>query len=461
MNPKPSLMFATSLIHIILISMVKSIPIIGVGPFLNDDRFSQCVADLREADSDGDGNVNQHEYAEFISLYSDGKINTTFVGLQNYTLAFVNLFYSHACVRNCEENGFIAVLPTIYKNYRHRQCCEGDELYVHVGEDSINSLFYICAYTDQYIRKSVATDEPTSSPTVIPTPTQTSLPSIVPSLFPSISSSFKPTVEVSNEPTVAISNEPTKNPTISPTEKQSKKPSNSPTEYPTVQHPTKSPTLNPSLTPTYFPSYTPTFVPSMFPSISPTTSEPSKTPTDSPTTTPTFFPTISPSIHPTTLPSSPPSFYPSESIIPTAFGKKRTEYAYQITVVDVDAEDVLTANNNTIMEDLIQATTVIVQRILETGYPCPTRNRSLLQKNTSSNIYSPPIHYLRERIINSHQLSKKVLRSLAEYRSTSPVEILSILDVDCEDNVIEINSDYNCLLVRSAVTIYCVPEEAP
>lgn len=107
-----------------------------------------------------------------------------------------------------------------------------------------------------------------------------------------------------------------------------------------------------------------------------------------------------------------------------------------------DAEDILTGNNNTIMEDLIQATTVVVQRVLATGDPCIPIPRKLTDRIPS-------------RAFNE--------RKLAEYRDYSPVEILSVIDVDCSGLALiqkNNNGDTNCILIRSAVTIYCTdPDE--
>jgi len=489
-------------------------PIIGVGPFLGDDRYNECNIHLQMSNTNG--KLYQNDYASFISLYSYGYINaTSFTDLKNYNLAYINLFYSYSCNPKCTEEEFvednfvfgalksssnaIKILEKYEKGVKN--CCEdnGDLPYIEIDHASIDSLFYICAYADEYIRediKDMISDVPSFTPTVvassIPTIMNSSMPTLSPSVIPSIMNSSAPSLDPTSFPTIT----PTSQPTFNPTSKPTPRPTFNPTYHPTMP-PTDSPTASPTLAPTTsnpsdmptsiptdIPTSPPTNIPTIVssnkpsialsdipsiqptssPTITPTTTNPTVTPSDTPTNTPTSNPTSTPTITPTSsnptstpsdTPTNTPTNIPTSSFEPTAFGKHRTKFAYRMTVLGFDANDISTGDNNTIQDDLITATTIVVKRVLKNDDPCiPLKNEN---KNSNRRILRNDHKYIH----NNNNDGKN--RKLAEYREYAPVEILSVIDVDCQGLALiqkGRNSDTNCILIRSAVTIYCTdPEE--
>ena len=169
---------------------------------------------------------------------------------------------------------------------------------------SMKSSSFVNSYVSTLISTTTPSATPSASPTVKPTErTPSTSPSITQSLSPfylfpmespskepigggslSPSFSFTPTQvpQVASQipssyPSVTPTNQPTASPSIKPTQFPSNEPTTFPTSLPTVQ-PTQIPSFNPSLFPTKIPSTSPsskptgipTFPPSDYPSLIPT-----------------------------------------------------------------------------------------------------------------------------------------------------------------------------------------------
>lgn len=211
---------------------------------------------------------------------------------------------------------------------------------------------------------------------------------------------------------------------------------------------------------TLFAIFNPTYLPSQSPSIEPTGAPT----TGQPSSLPSYQPTLLPSVSPTSAPTFTPTKQPTNSFAPTAFGKHRTEFAYRITVLEYDANDIRTGDNNTIEDDLITATSVVVQRVLATGDPCAPiffnrlRSRRMSSGSWMQNIVHPLYSYTNEESEREEVDDNNNNKEEAEYRDYAPVEMLSVIDVDCQGSAAALqlgNQDLNCILIRSAVTIYC------
>ena len=99
--------------------------------------------------------------------------------------------------------------------------------------------------------------------------------------------------------------DPTTVPTINPTIMPTINPTVDPTEMPTI-NPTNMPTTNPTTNPTFMPTTNPTIDPTFMPTTNPTTN-PTFMPTTNPTTNPTGIPSMSPTDEPTGEPTMEPT----------------------------------------------------------------------------------------------------------------------------------------------------------
>ena len=181
----------------------------------------------------------------------------------------------------------------------------------------------------------VATNAPSTEPTVAPSATPTIAPTAGPTDAPTFKPSFKPSFKPFALPTSRPSSIPTPSPTpvpspnpsavptVPPTAIPTAPPSHVPTASPTAapsDRPTASPTAAPSDRPTAAPTVLPTAAPSAKPTVVPTTA-PSAVPTVAPTTVPTAHPSAAPSAIPTDAPTFAPSFASSGAAISTSISQ--------------------------------------------------------------------------------------------------------------------------------------------
>jgi len=105
---------------------------IEVDGFIDDDELLTCLDNLMFADTNFDFRLERNEYADFLALESNGRVNTAFPFLD---LAFVAIFYSEACT-------------TCYEETNVDNCCVGDSAHINIEGDNPERLFgtivYVC-----------------------------------------------------------------------------------------------------------------------------------------------------------------------------------------------------------------------------------------------------------------------------------------------------------------------------
>lgn len=149
---------------------------------------------------------------------------------------------------------------------------------------------------------NIASDAPSSFPTLSPTGIPTDHPSLYPTFMPSLPPTTAPTTIPSGTPSLSPTGTPTYYPSLSPTFMPSLQPTTTPTDIPSIS-PSGNPSYRPSMLPTYIPSFLPTTTP---------TNTPSKMPSDYPSSLP-GYPTDLPTSQPTSLPTSVPSDLPTRA----------------------------------------------------------------------------------------------------------------------------------------------------
>lgn len=400
---EPRIMFGFFLLLSLFSTPAKSNDILDL-VFINE---TKCTEIIREADSSGnhDHRLSSTEYAEFIALFSDGHVNTTFYDLN---LSFVALFNKFAGKENLIS---------------FEQRPNEDENIVFMLKICERAKMYIDDITEKFPSASPST-APTASPTFEPSPLPTRVPSSKPTELPSASPTAAPTPAPSSRPTLATTREPSSLPTLLPTNipslALSREPSLLPSHIPTID-----PSVTPSLFPTSTPSVDPSSTPSLFPTLSPSTN-PSGTPTFYPTSKPSIKPSQIPTTVPSFSPSRVPSFLPSISSVPSRFGKLELIFSYRVQTEGFDADEVRNAVNNTVAEKLIDVLTLALQRILN-GEPVCSR-RKLQRMHRAMQSYYPDFPVYHRNIVNDS-------------------------GTDCGS----VEDDTECLIIRSVLTVFLDP----
>ena len=250
----------------------------------------ECYANVVAADTDNNGRLTQSEYLLFAQLQGPPGIIDDVTSFANLPPDYRAAFTALACFCADPVFGGSPDTPT---------CCVSDQT-IRVPEgpgdtqsdEDLRMLFAICALTDSAARKTLNTDQPTSSPSAI-----TSAPTTVPTNSPVAPTGFPTTV-----PTLLPTGVPTQTPTQTPTVAPTSGPTSTPTIAPTTE--TATPTVSPTLGPTNFPttssapSHRPTLTPtnkptlSPGPTVAPITVPPSIAPTGTPTVTPIQIQTL-------------------------------------------------------------------------------------------------------------------------------------------------------------------------
>jgi len=310
-------------------------------------------------------------------------------------------------------------------------------------------------------------DAPSGEPSTQPTIT----PSVSPSQNPSDAPSVRPTIRPSSYPSSRPSSYPSKLPSTLPTEVPSSEPSKDPSTVPTASPsglpslfrsgmPSIPPSSAPSFEQSRYPSEIPSILPSNIPSILPT-SAPSLLPASDPSGSPSYMPSHDPSDMPTTIPSLVPSFVPS--LAPTQFGWLDVSVNYIIRTNGVSGQEILSKGGNTVASDLITATTTVLLNILGQSGLGNRRAESanLLFDTGASHVAIATIHSSLGRPRRNRLKSPKSTdtdfsssRSLALYRKSNPVEIVSAIDIACSSGASMQNENERCVLIRSIVTVY-------
>ena len=285
----------------------------------------RCRNDLLEIDENEDFRLDRDEYVAFLQLQSGNQMSGE---AADVPLRLESIYHSNACW--CD-----VVDPT------DDQCCLGGK--DHIPLDTTQSdliepyLQFFCSSVENgleaegFAQPPLLTGMPTFSPTsVAPTPE--------PTVAPSISPSLEPTTEPSGAPTSA--------PTVSPTEESS--------SSPTIILSTIAPTTSPTMAPTT----APTNVTTSAPTQSPTEPQPETLCVDFQCKTPllTFSYVL--------------FFLPQDigfSWYRKLIRRKLIDQLFLFLLTDTvrnsaghDAQSLLSASNNTILEDLLLGTTNIV-----------------------------------------------------------------------------------------------------
>eukprot|EP00566_Odontella_aurita_P007715 CAMPEP_0113598690 /NCGR_PEP_ID=MMETSP0015_2-20120614/41734_1 /TAXON_ID=2838 /ORGANISM="Odontella" /LENGTH=703 /DNA_ID=CAMNT_0000506749 /DNA_START=435 /DNA_END=2547 /DNA_ORIENTATION=- /assembly_acc=CAM_ASM_000160 len=303
-------------------------------------------------------------------------------------------------------------------------------------------------------------DAPSGEPSTQPTIT----PSVSPSQNPSDAPSVRPTIRPSSYPSSRPSSYPSKLPSTLPTEVPSSEPSKDPSTVPTASPsglpslfrsgmPSIPPSSAPSFEQSRYPSEIPSILPSNIPSILPT-SAPSLLPASDPSGSPSYMPSHDPSDMPTTIPSLVPSFVPS--LAPTQFGWLDVSVNYIIRTNGVSGQEILSKEGNTVASDLITATTTVLLDILgQSGLGNRRAESANLLFDTcddSLKLGSTKTEQAQESKSTDTDFSSS--RSLALYRKSNPVEIVSAIDIACSSGASMQNENERCVLIRSIVTVY-------
>lgn len=158
-----------------------------------------------------------------------------------------------------------------------------------------------------------------------------------------------------------------------------------PETFPPTPNPTPVISAKPTSLSSTVPSSSPTVLSSVNPTASPTieptpnpTNTPTVNPTPNPTSIPTAPPTQNPTLPPTSTPTMAPSFRPSIDLFT---GNLAIEFSFLIAHAEaLSADDVESGVGSTLKNDMIEAISILTQRIVFENY---SRRRDRLRRKLS------------------------------------------------------------------------------
>ena len=281
-----------------------------------DESLASCAKNLHQADGSDNELLKQNEYANFLALESDGRIDSS-GGFSGLDTSFIAIFFAESC-------------STCFIVTQMGDCCIGSaNANINLTQSNltqyVSTVRFVCFSVESELERqfpppfdSVATSsgpspnpslDPTPAPSTFPSTTPTDHPSQAPSVVPSHVPTASPTASPTSFPSVSPSVPPSLVPSTTPSIQPSLLPSKPPTQVPSLA-PTTRPSLLPSVDPSDIPTTLPSISPSQFPSSIPSTS-PSTMPSLVPSLLPSLAPSSEPSQHPTSVPSASPSAMPS------------------------------------------------------------------------------------------------------------------------------------------------------
>ena len=329
-----------------LIQLARSGIDIEINRYIDGGGMKRCRDNLLAADADDSGQLNQAEYATFVTLESDGALNETFAGLG---ASFISLFYVVAC-------------DQCYDSTLNDTCCVGNGVAMidlpASGDDTFDRMIiFLCSSAEKAIAEAI---NPTPAPVTTSSPTAGE-PAPQPIAVPTKKPSGAPTTTTTKEPSSAA-------PTPTPAASTPKPTERSPTKPPPTQIPSDRPSELPTRSTTIQPTRTPSQGPATTGSTGNPTSAPSNPRTVAPTTMPNTAPaSVAPNLSTTPVAESPTA--PPTATIPPA-DLLCIQFFFSIqNRAGLTASDIELGINNTLRDGLEAAARNVTITILNETFP--------------------------------------------------------------------------------------------
>ena len=353
-----------------------------------------CNNTLNEHDGDGDGMINRTEYVNIFFNLLGVPVPPGFE-YSMLPLELVSAFNSAACAQ-CDD------LPAI----EYSGCCDEDSAIDITDPEIVESL--CLKFRDRlgaYRPSEVPSSIPSPSPSMLPSQSPTDLPTMVPSVNPS--------------------DVPTLSPSVSPSDV-----------------PTLSPSASPSDVPTSKPTDAPSFIGSQYPTIT-STSAPSSSPSDGPTSLPSILQTPAPVELPSDSPSSQPSCsQTAEAIV--------IEVRYPLTTnPGVDANVILSSDGNTVLVDLVSATSLLVNQTIAASTASASAEQIGEQRRGVQDY-----HLKARQMLDPTPVVSARAFSYAPYFGNAVIDNVEDVPCDVDDLQYATSSDVNCTVVTSSITVF-------
>lgn len=227
---------------------------LGIAGFIDTNA---CTNSLKSADENKNEIITDNEYASFVRLQDLSGTFKNITMFDELPFTLQSTFFTLCCMCSNEDFG---------GDPNDTDCCLASDSGIVIREPTNTGertrLFATCYLTEMGINEVLASERPTSIPTILPT----KLPSVSPTMLPSRSPTTLPTGSPTSSPTRLPTRLPTRTPTKSPTVIPSKIPIDSPLDPPTGV-PSLQPMSIPTLATSTMPSSNPTEVPTDSPEM--------------------------------------------------------------------------------------------------------------------------------------------------------------------------------------------------